>query len=225
MSYNSPMDRDSVARRDFSTARHGYDRGEVDEHLSALAEHVDALERKSSAGAAEAAAEQVRAIVATAEQSAARIEADAQASAAARADDLQQAIDGARERVGAVEAELDRMAESLRGIAVTTASTAASQAPPAAEAPSSPGPDVDLREQGDEPTTEKPEPKSRAPRRRRGGRGASGSVAGSEGARLIALNMALSGAPREETERYLAENFELEDRDAVLEDVYARVGG
>ena len=30
-----------------------------------------------------------------------------------------------------------------------------------------------------------------------------------EGARLIALNMALNGTPREETDRYLAENFEL----------------
>lgn len=218
------MDRASVARSDFSTTRQGYDRAEVDEHLRALAEHVDALERKAGSGAAEAAAEQVRAIVAAAEQSAARIEADAQASAATGADELQQAIDRARERVGAVEAELDRLAESLRGIAVTTASTAESQAPPAAEAPSSPSPQLDVGQQADEPTAEKPGPKRRAPRRRRGGRGA-GSVGGSEGARLIALNMALNGTPREETERYLAENFELEDRDAVLEDVYARVGG
>ena len=30
-----------------------------------------------------------------------------------------------------------------------------------------------------------------------------------EGARLIALNMALNGTPRDETDRYLAENFEL----------------
>ena len=30
-----------------------------------------------------------------------------------------------------------------------------------------------------------------------------------EGARLIALNMALNGTPREETDRYLSENFEL----------------
>ena len=45
-----------------------------------------------------------------------------------------------------------------------------------------------------------------------------------EGARLIALNMALSGTPREETARYLNENFELEDVDAMLDDVYARAG-
>lgn len=46
----------------------------------------------------------------------------------------------------------------------------------------------------------------------------------SEGARLIALNMALNGTPREETERYLAENFDLPDRGALLDEVYARVG-
>jgi hypothetical protein len=49
--------------------------------------------------------------------------------------------------------------------------------------------------------------------------------AGNEGARLIALNMALNGTPREETARYLAENFELDDPDAVLDDVYSRAGG
>ena len=36
-----------------------------------------------------------------------------------------------------------------------------------------------------------------------------------EGARLIALNMALNGTPREETDRYLAENFKLSDRVAA----------
>jgi DivIVA domain-containing protein len=44
-----------------------------------------------------------------------------------------------------------------------------------------------------------------------------------EGARLIALNMALNGTPREETDQYLAENFDLRDRDALLDEVYASV--
>jgi len=47
----------------------------------------------------------------------------------------------------------------------------------------------------------------------------------SEGARLIALNMALSGTPREETARYLADNFDLDDQDELLDEVYARAGG
>jgi hypothetical protein len=46
-----------------------------------------------------------------------------------------------------------------------------------------------------------------------------------EGARLIALNMALNGQSREETDKYLAENFDLSDRDALLDEVYATVEG
>ncbi len=46
-----------------------------------------------------------------------------------------------------------------------------------------------------------------------------------EGARLIALNMALNGTPREETDRYLAENFELSARGKLLDEVYASVEG
>jgi len=44
-----------------------------------------------------------------------------------------------------------------------------------------------------------------------------------EGARLVALNMALNGTAREETDRYLAENFDLADRGALLDEVYATV--
>jgi cell division septum initiation protein DivIVA len=51
-----------------------------------------------------------------------------------------------------------------------------------------------------------------------------GAGADEEGARLIALNMALSGTPRDETERYLAENYELPDPQGLLDDVYARAG-
>ena len=46
-----------------------------------------------------------------------------------------------------------------------------------------------------------------------------------EGARLIALNMALNGTPREETERYLLENFQLSDASGLLDEVYASVEG
>jgi DivIVA domain-containing protein len=46
-----------------------------------------------------------------------------------------------------------------------------------------------------------------------------------EGARLIALNMALNGQTRAETDKYLADNFDLGDRDALLDEVYATVEG
>jgi hypothetical protein len=45
-----------------------------------------------------------------------------------------------------------------------------------------------------------------------------------DGARLVALNMALSGEPREQTDRYLADSFQLADRAKLLDEVYAAVG-
>ncbi len=81
---------------------------------------------------------------------------------------------------------------------------AAAPAPPAAE---------------DEPpaAVSPPEPPDPAERRRD-----DGDV---EGARLIALNMALNGQSREETDTYLRDNFDLDDRDALLDEVYANVEG
>jgi DivIVA domain-containing protein len=58
-----------------------------------------------------------------------------------------------------------------------------------------------------------------------GSRGGGRSIRGAEGARLIALNMALNGTPRDETARYLSQNFDLDDQDSLLDEVYARVGG
>jgi DivIVA domain-containing protein len=46
-----------------------------------------------------------------------------------------------------------------------------------------------------------------------------------EGARLIALNMALNGTPRDQTQRYLSENFHLSDAGGLLDEVYASVEG
>lgn len=46
-----------------------------------------------------------------------------------------------------------------------------------------------------------------------------------DGARLVALNMALNGDSREETGRYLTENFEVPDPDRLLDEVYAAIEG
>ncbi len=46
-----------------------------------------------------------------------------------------------------------------------------------------------------------------------------------DGARLVALNMALNGESRKDTERYLAENFELPDRLKLIDEVYAAIEG
>jgi hypothetical protein len=42
-----------------------------------------------------------------------------------------------------------------------------------------------------------------------------------ESARLIALNMVMNRTPREEIDRYLAENFRLTDRRGLLDEVYS----
>ncbi|HXB64568.1 MAG TPA: hypothetical protein VNV42_06800 [Solirubrobacteraceae bacterium] len=46
-----------------------------------------------------------------------------------------------------------------------------------------------------------------------------------DGARLVALNMALEGQPRERADAYLAERFQLDDRTQLLDEVYAAVEG
>jgi cell division septum initiation protein DivIVA len=43
-------------------------------------------------------------------------------------------------------------------------------------------------------------------------------------ARIVALDLALAGAPREEADRRLAEGYELPDRAALLDEVYAAAG-
>ncbi len=46
-----------------------------------------------------------------------------------------------------------------------------------------------------------------------------------DGARLVALNMALNGDSREQTDRYLAENYEVADRAKLLDEVFAAIEG
>jgi len=78
----------------------------------------------------------------------------------------------------------------------------------------------------DEPAAGVAEPAAAGEPAEAGGATASEAVSDdTEGARLIALNMALNGTPREETDRYLAENFQLADRAGLLDEVYASVEG
>jgi DivIVA domain-containing protein len=46
-----------------------------------------------------------------------------------------------------------------------------------------------------------------------------------DGARLVALNMALNGDAREVTSRYIAENFEVPEPERLLDEVYAAIEG
>lgn len=137
------------------------------------------------------------------------------------------------QRVDAMESELTALMESLRtGANRLTADltllqgnmgelrAASGQGSSASSAPSPPAsiPRPIQVDDEDEPQAYDDEPDDRdEPLPAAGGDD-------SEGARLIALNMALNGTPRDETDRYLAENFDLDDRDGLLDEVYSRVG-
>ena len=54
---------------------------------------------------------------------------------------------------------------------------------------------------------------------------AEGASSDAEAARLIALNMALNRTPRDETAKYLSENYQLSDVDRLLDEVYSSVEG
>jgi hypothetical protein len=181
-------------------------------------------EREGKSTAA-AAAEQVRAIVEAAEQSAATLEAAAREDAARIRADAEAAAAGTREaadrlveRADALERRLDELGAGLRealdGMKEELAALrTAAQAPSAAAEPAPAEEDIDETIAEAEAVAAR-EPEVKEDR-----------TAAPEGARVLALKMALDGRPREETARYLRENFELEDPDALLDEVYARAGG
>jgi hypothetical protein len=184
----------------------------------------------SGASAAAAAAEQVRAIVEAAERSAASIEAAAREDAAAIRGEAETDASAAREAAGRLaeradelERRLDELADGVRaavaGLKGDLAELRAGAVRPGTSEPSAPmgaaEPDVD-------PTIAETEAVAA---REPDVADSAQEPAAPEGARVLALKMALDGTPREETARYLRENFELEDPDGLLDEVYARAGG
>jgi hypothetical protein len=200
--------------------------------------------------AAATAAEKVRAIVEAAERSAAeleaaarddaaRIRADAERQAEARLATAREAAARIAERAAELERQVAAARASIASLAAELEQLRGSGAGPAEPAPAAPAEEAAARlaaspvareeEAVDEtiaaaeaaaaraPDVAEGEPAGEAPEH--------AAAPGSEGARVIALNMALGGTPREETARYLAENFELDDPDALLDDVYARASG
>jgi hypothetical protein len=202
-------------------------------------------EQRSGTSAAAAAGEQVRAILEAAERSAesleaaaredadrirAEAEADASATRAAaerltgRADELERRLDELAEGVRVAVAGLKEDLAALRAGAAEAAEAGAAETgaaetgppdePDATEAAADIDPTIAETEQVAAREPEVAEPPTQSP------------VAPTpEGARVLALKMALDGTPREETARYLRENFELDDPEALLDEVYARAGG
>jgi cell division septum initiation protein DivIVA len=218
---------------------------EVDQLRKASRKRTDTL--------AAAASDQVRAIVEAAEQSAAEIQRQAEEEAkdirdeaAAEAKRVRgQATDQARDYVGkvsestsvmlqrvdAMESELTALVESLRtganrlnaDIALLESNMTelreSAETRPRFEPEAAAGADAYALEEDDDDEEEEAVVEiETAPAE--GGQGGD-----TEGARLIALNMALNGTPREETDRYLADHFDLDDRGRLLDEVYASVEG
>jgi ABC-type transporter Mla subunit MlaD len=168
-------------------------------------------ERRSAAAAA---ADRVRAVLEAAEQSAAELRAEAaqeiegqlaRAQAVAerlsgRADEIEKALQGladsVRDELSALKADLEELRAVKEGIGAAPAGVEVEPEPDR-------GPNPEPVVEDSTPTVAQGE--------------------GVEGARVIALNMALTGSSREETARYLSENFQLDDPDALLDEVYARV--
>jgi DivIVA domain-containing protein len=212
------VDRDAIERRDFPVGRRGYDPEAVDSHLRTVADEFERLRGRAPAPGpsplAAGASEQVRLILEAAEASAAELRADAGRQAGDHVARVEEAAGGMLSRLDDLERELGSLLEALRqsgerlneGLArlqrqaSDLSGTVEPQAAPD-EIVSVPGP---------------PEPPPDP-----AGNGAPASE-DEAGARLIALNMALSGTPREETAAYLAEHFTLADPEALLDDVYNR---
>ena len=233
------LDRQTIMRDDFPSNRRGYDPAAVDAHLDRIADAVDDLRRQAAAPAplSAQAGEQVKAIVEAAERGAQEIRDAAQAEAHQHVANVTAAADRLRERIEQMERDMtqlvidlregaDRLRDDLDGLqAGTDALSTAGGAAPAAPEPAAPLPEPRAVASPPEPpagaeppvapeSSPAPEP-SATPEPKNGD---------SAAARIVALDMALSGTSREDTDRYLAENYELPDRAALLDEVYAAAG-
>jgi hypothetical protein len=206
-------------------------------------------EGRGKQSAAASAAEKVRAMLEAAEQSAAALRAEAAEEIDAQLERAQGVAARLTEHANEIERSMQGLADSLRaelsalkadleelravgeGVQEKRVAAAApepnSERPP--QPPTEPRPEprpVPPAEPPPEPAP--PEPAAAEPAAPPAAEAAPAAAPpagdGHEGARVIALNMALNGSPRDETARYLSENFELDDPEALLDEVYARVG-
>jgi ABC-type transporter Mla subunit MlaD len=183
-----------------------------------VADEFDALRGRAPAppppGLAAGASEQVRLILEAAEASAAELRADAGRQASGHVARVQDAAGSMLSRLDELERELGTLLDALRASGERLNEGLARLQRQASDLGQVVGDEVVASSGAGE---EAPDEVATAA----AGNGAPASD-DEAGARLIALNMALSGTPREETARYLADHFSLADADALLDDVYER---
>jgi len=234
------LDRQTIMRDDFPSNRRGYDPAAVDAHLDRIADAVDEMRRQAAAPAplSAQAGEQVKAIVEAAERGAQEIRDAAQTEAREHVANVTAAADRLRERIEQMERDMtqlvidlregaDRLRGDLDGLqAGTDALSTARAATPSAPAPSPTLPEPRAVAPPPEP---RPEPEPAAAQEPAAAPDPPATHEPKNGdsaaARIVALDMALSGTSREDTDRYLAENYDLADRAALLDEVYAAAGG
>jgi DivIVA domain-containing protein len=219
------LDRRTIMRDDFPSNRRGYDPAAVDAHLDRIADEVDEMRRQAAAPAplSAQAGEQVKTIVEAAERGAQEIRDAAQTEAREHVAHVTAAADRLRERIEQMERDMTQLvidlregADRLHGDldelqAGTDELSTARGAAPAPEPPAASEPEAPAA------APESTAPETPAPSAPKNGDSAA--------ARIVALDMALSGTSREETDRYLAANYDLPDRAALLDEVYAAAGG
>jgi DivIVA domain-containing protein len=225
------VDRDKIERRDFPTGRRGYDPAAVDEHLRRVADEFEAQVHPPPPSLSSGMSEQVRQILVAAERGASELRARAGEDASDHVARVQTAAGEMLAKLDGLEGELGRLLDALRtsgerltqGLAALEADVGRGDAPGSAVRPPVEFDSVadrdlaaaaDAAEEGFAAAAPAPGEHPAL----------DGSGADEAGARLIALNMALSGSSREDTARYLADHFTVADPAALLDDVYARAG-
>jgi DivIVA domain-containing protein len=227
-------------------------RRSADSLAQAASEQVRAIVEAAESSAAEierSAEEEAQQIRTDAARDAERTRADAVERAQGHVGRVSSATQEMLERVEAMQQELSELVERLRtGAARVHADLtllesnmgelyAAAGAPPGAKLDAEPAPAEPSAPAPSAPTPAaaeadhakpefeafEPEPASASEDDEQQGSGEGAAGGDVEGARLIALNMALNGQSREETDRYLAENFDLADREQLLDEVYSSI--
>jgi DivIVA domain-containing protein len=203
------MERDEIERQDFPAARRGYDTAAVEAHLRRVADEFE-VARRGSGSLAEGASTQVRAILEAAETSARELREEAGREASGHVARVEDAAKGMLDKLDRLHGELDRLLEGLKA----TAESLAGSLDELSRDVGTLGPQV-------EPAPVEPAAADPAPAAPPSNGARSDDEAG---ARLVALNMALEGTPREETARFLDEHYDLGDVEALLDAVYASAG-
>lgn len=233
------LDRQNIEKRDFPITRKGYDPAAVDAHLRALADAVQELEasvgQRSEQSLASSAGAQVQSILQAAQASAADLERQAndearavRERALAQANAHVQAVSTATaalaSQVQSMDGEVDALLKRLRVAGDRLDSDLAMPEGSAGSAVPASSPElIDDSTQPQElqvpsvPASQEPEETDTALE--------PAQVEDLDGARLVALNMALNGESRQDTERYLSQNFGLSESAQLLDEVYAAIEG